>query len=145
MSERMTAEGFLRDMQCVAEQVRHTQCEIAELDAMLDVSGFDPSRERVGGTRSRDRLAESLHKLQSRRDELAGLLDDYMALQRFADRVIGMVPDPACRRVLNMRYVEGVECGKVAEALCYSEGHERRIHRKAIAILDAVLSTACDS
>lgn len=143
MPERMTAEGFLRDVQCMAEQVRHTQCEIAELDAMLDVSGFDPSRERVGGTRERDRLAESLHNLQSRRDELAGLLDDYIALQRFADRVIGMVPDPACRQVLNMRYVEGSTSNEVAKALAYSDRNERRLHAKALKMLEAVLSQAC--
>lgn len=135
-----TATEFLEDTRRLIEQIRHTEEAIRALDSMLDVQGYDPSRERVSGGSRRDRLAESLGRLQGYRDELAGLLDDYAALQRFADSVVARLPDARHRKVLNMRYLEGADWGTVRKAIGYSERQAQRIYAAAMESLEAVLT-----
>ena len=87
-----------------------------------------------------DRLTEAVEELQGYRDELAGLLADYVELQRFADGVVARLPDARHRQVINMRYLEGMEMRHIARAMAYSESNTRRLKREALAALDAVLA-----
>lgn len=135
-----TATGFLEDTRRLIEQIRHVRELIAEADSMLDVQGYDPSRERVSGGSSRDRLAESLGRLQDYRDGLAGLLDDYTALMRFAESAVSRLSDERHVQVINMRDLEGADWQTIAEAMSYTERHAKRIYAKAVAALDAVLA-----
>ncbi|MEG2369342.1 MAG: sigma factor-like helix-turn-helix DNA-binding protein, partial [Raoultibacter sp.] len=134
------AKGFLNDTRCLTEQIRHTQEKLTQIDAMLGVSGLDISQERVSGTKSHDRLTESLDKLQDYREELAGLIVDYIALQRFAESVIMRLEDSRYQQVINLRYMEGMGWRKIAKAMIYSERNVRNIHKDALEALDAVLA-----
>lgn len=135
------AEFLLNDILRMRESIRHAQCEVADLEAMIDLSGYDPAKTRVKGSRGRDRLAESLHRLSVRRDELAGLIDDYTGSLRRADAVISRLPDPRHARFLNLRYLEGMTYAEIGKAMCYSDDHVRKeISKAALASLEAVLS-----
>ena len=135
-----TATGFLEDTRRLIEQMRHTEEAIRALDSMLDVQGYDPSRERVSGDSRHDRLAESLGRLQDYRDELAGLLDDYTALQRFADSVVARLPDARHGQIISMRYLEGKDWRAVSKAMGYSQTQTYRLHREALDALEAALA-----
>lgn len=138
----VSAKGFLEDVRSLAAQIEHTQWRIARLDSMLDASGYDPSRERVGGTKGRDRLAESLDNLAAYREELAELIDDYVSLQRFAEGVIDRLEDPRHRQVLRLRFFVGMAWPRTAAAMGYSERRAFQLHGEALAALDAVLAEA---
>ena len=133
-----TAKGFLEDTRRLAERIRRTREMIEAADSMLGVRGCDPAFERVSGGSRRDRLAESLDRLQGYRDELAGLLDDYIALQRFACSVVDRLPDPRHGQVISMRYLEGREWREIARKTAYSQTQLFRLHRAALASLEAV-------
>lgn len=137
-----SAKGFLEDTQRLTERIRHTQDMLERTEALLDIRGISTTRQRVSGTRGRDRLADSLDKLQTYRDELAGLLADYMELQRFADRVIARLDDPRHQEVLARRYFEGMKWLQIAKAMTYSTSQVFQLHRNAIAALDAALADA---
>lgn len=113
----VSAKGFLEDARSLEAQIEHVQWRIARLDSMLDASGYDPARERVGGTRGQGRLAESLDDLAGYRDELAGLIGDYVALQRFAEGVVDRLRDPRHRQVLRLRCLEGMAWPRAAAAM----------------------------
>lgn len=138
----VSAKGFLEDARSLEAQIEHVQWRIARLDSMLDASGYDPARERVGGTRGGDRLAESLDDLAGYRDELAGLIGDYIALQRFAEGVVDRLEDPRYQQVLRLRFFEGMAWPRAAAAMGYSERRAFQLHGEALAELDAVLAEA---
>lgn len=134
-----TAKGFLEDARRLQERLRRTSARLEQIDAMLGLHGLDASGERVGGSGGRDMLAERLDELHRCRDELAGLVADYVELQRFADRVIDMLPDARHRQVLAMRYLEGRGYREIARAMSFSESRVMQLHRAALAALDEVL------
>lgn len=138
--EKITAAGFLNDARCLAEQIRHAREKIEQTDAMLDVRGYDPTRERVSGSGKGDVLAERLEDLQRYRDELAGLLATYLELQRFAGRVVGSIDDPRHAQVLNMFYLEDAPIRRIAKSMGYSETRIKQIKREALKSLDAMLA-----
>lgn len=142
--EKITAAGFLNDARCLAEQIRHVREKIEQTDAMLDVRGYDPTRERVSGSGRGDVLAERLEDLQRYRDELAGLLATYLELQRFAGRVVGSLDDPRHAQVLNMYYLEDASMREVSQATGYSEPHVKRLKREALESLDAMLAQGAE-
>lgn len=136
-----TARGFLEDALKIQERIRHASEQIEQIDALLGLHGLDAARERVGGSR-RDDLAERVDELLRYRDELAGLLADYVELQRFAGRVIESLDDYRHIQVLNMRYLEGREHCDIAKAMGYSERREYALHREALDALDGILREA---
>lgn len=138
----VTAKGFLEDVRRLQERIRHTSEHLEQVDAMLGLHALDSSRERVGGARAHDMLAERLDELHRYRDELAGLLADYMELQRFAERVIEMLPDARHRQVLAMRYLEGRSYRDIEKAMSYSERSIMKLRRDALSALDEALSAA---
>ncbi|WP_080797874.1 sigma factor-like helix-turn-helix DNA-binding protein [Arabiibacter massiliensis] len=135
-----TARGFLEDARRLQERIRHASEQVEQADALLGLHGLDSARERVGGLRHADSLAERVGDLQRYRDDLAGLLADYVELQRFASGVIARLPDARHQQVLNMRYLEGREYCDIAAAMGYGERRAYSLHRDSLAALDAVLA-----
>lgn len=135
------AEAALNGIARKMEAIRHAQGEIAELEAVLDVCGYDPSRVRTKGRRSRDRLADSLHRLAVRRDELSCLVDDYVAQLRRADALIDRIEDEKLAQFVSMRFFEGKTYKEIGRSMHYSEDHVRaRVSRKAMAAVEELIA-----
>lgn len=136
----VSARGFLEDARRLQERIRSASERIEQADAILGLGGVSMGRDRVSGSSRATDLSESVQRLQDYRAELAGLLDDYVELQRFADGVIARLPDARHRQVLSMRYLEGREPRQIARAMRYSESNVRRLRREALAALDDALA-----
>jgi len=134
------AERFLESVKQAKERARHAQEEVLEIEAFLDVQGFDPAKPRVSGSRGGDRLAEQLHKLDERRELLANLIEEWLAYARRADDVIGLIPDARYVQCLNMHYLEGAKWDDVAVAMSYARVTVRSWKNPALEALELAIS-----
>lgn len=135
------AERFLESVRQAKERARHAQEEVLEIEAFLDVQGFDPSRERVRGlSAGGDMLTLRLQKLQERRDLLARLIEEWLAYVRRADEVINLIPDARYVQCLNMHWLEGMAWGKVAKAMGYSVPSVKLWRNPALEALERALN-----
>ena len=133
------AERFLESVKQAKERARHAQEEVLEIEAFLDVQGFNPGKERVSGSRNGDRLAEQLHRLDERRDELARLIEEWLGYVCRADEVINLIPDARYVQCLNMHYLEERKWDDVAIAMSYAQVTVRGWKNPALKALELAI------
>lgn len=133
------AVAFLESVNLAKERARHAQEEVLEIEAFLGVQGFDPGRERVTGSRGGDQLEDRLHRLDERRDALAGSIDEWLARSRRVEHVISLIPDARYVQCLNMHYLEGRKWDDVAAAMRYSQASVRNWKNPALEALERAL------
>ena len=116
----MNVNDYLSQSFCLDRRIRAKLSEIASLNAL--------TRSITGDSSAAGRLA-------SCERELRGELDSLIELRRSITNAISSVSDPACRTLLELRYLCFETWEQVAEEMNYSVQHVYRLRGKALSMV----------
>lgn len=104
---------------------------------MIRCTSHPPDGMPRASRRGPDRIADALGKLEALAERLAlRILEQERELQT-VEALLEFLP-PVQRRIMQLRYIQGLDWEQVALEEHYSERHCRRIHDEAARRLDAM-------
>lgn len=126
----MEAKKFLQGITAAKWQIKALEVQADDMGAMLKWS------------KNRYPDSEYLYMMNT---EITGINNDLMAVKaEHARRVefLQYVPglSDVCRRFLILYYIDGLTMTQAAEKLFYSADYRYRLHRKAVAALDKLMT-----
>lgn len=115
----------------LSEEIARWESQAAALTARYGTSG---------GGGGDDHLQRAVEKMLELRDQLAGQLEERIALRREIEEAIAGVEDERLRELLRLRYLEGWTWEKIAMQMKYSYRQVTRLHERALEHVSRIMS-----
>jgi DNA-directed RNA polymerase specialized sigma24 family protein len=110
-------------------QIEYWQAQAEQLKAQI-ITGMP----RGSGRQESDEIEKAIEMIDKIVIEKAQYIMRYSYTIAAIENAVGDVRNPACRKVLSMHYLEGMDWKDVAQVMHYSEASVFRLHRKALSL-----------
>lgn len=140
---KSNAKNYLQQYRMVKFLMARKRQEHDELMQVLDIASIDYSKDKVQ-TPVTDIYANTISRAV---DALRGLENDLDRLLDIRKEIVGVIekiPDKRLQTVLSMYYISEMRYEKIADEMCYSERHVRRLIVKGLKYLDSTYMFADD-
>lgn len=128
----MTAQQYLYQYRSALIDLQRSERLIKRITALLEVQGVDTSAEKVQTSKLDDRTARLVAELVDAKREFRDLHEESVRRMRTVAGVIRAIEDPQQKRLLELRYIEGLPWHEIAEKMYVSYRHVFRIHSRAL-------------
>lgn len=98
--------------------------------ALRITPNYEPTVSGVGG--ASDRVGQAVEKMARWEEKIVAEIDRLCDLREEIEAVIGAVPDPVQRELLERRYIQLQSLKTIAEKMGYSEDHIKHMHGWAL-------------
>ena len=127
--------GFRMDREIDAKMM-----QIAQLRSLATRIAPDIRRERVTGSTNAASMEDTVIRIIEMEEELNREIDAYVDVKREIAETIAGVADDNCRIVPEMRYLGYMKMKETGEKIGYTERAVRRIHRRGLERVAAILN-----
>ena len=125
----MTAEEYLRQAYRLDQRINSDLEELSRLHEMAVSTSAPVPGEKVQTTRNTEApFVSAVEKIMAQEEYINGEVDLLVDLREQIRKVIGTVPDPDERMVLQYRYIHGLTWKKISKKLCKSVSSVKRYH-----------------
>lgn len=138
----MTAQQYLYQYRSALIDLQRSERLIKRITALLEVQGVDTSAEKVQTSKLDDRTARLIAELVDAKREFRDLQEESVRRMRTVAGVIRAIEDPQQKRLLELRYIDGVTWYEIAEKMYVSYRHVFNIHRHALDEVEKIVTLA---
>ena len=131
----MTAEEYLEQWRMIDGRIERLLGELASLQAVAERMTTVLRPDRGSGTGDPHSGETAIAALADARTEIDVELARLIALKLEIPRTVRAVGDPMLRRVLERRYLDGMDWPAIAEELSFGVDNVYKLHRKALEVV----------
>lgn len=135
----MNAKDYLEGIRMIEGDMERTLGRIKRCEDQLGLHGIRYDDGGFSRSAGDDPLSEGVVELMQYRQYLDAIQDYYISLEKEADFVIGSVRDPKKRRVLGLRFMDGMTFREIGSRVGYSDEWTRRLCDAAVSDLEPFL------
>ena len=129
----MNPKTYLLQIQKLTSKINQRKQQIAELKSTLyGLKGGSLGEKVSGGAKSEAAFVASVERLQAMEEELSTFVIEYVEKKNLIISQIQSMENKNYLNLLYKRYVEGKRLNVVADEMCYSFIHIRRMHGWAL-------------
>lgn len=137
----LTAKQRLQSIRNLNFRIDNKMREVERIETMINRVVPDRERPRIMASKNYDGQMAAIDRLIELRNELNGMVDQYVNETRSIDRAIEAIDDPLHAQILIERYREGKSWTEVSKAVKHEESYTRRLCRRAEAEVEDNLRT----
>lgn len=138
-SSRMNVRDWLYQLIGIELRIKAKQEQIRKYRELATRSTGTFEATRVSGTSNRSRVEDAVVNICSAEEDVREELAKLQAFRLEAMSVIGAVQDQRYRDILEMRYVTGWSCRRIADEMHYDRRWVEILHGRALNAARAVL------
>ena len=128
----MTPKEYLSQYGAIERNIRRMEeeKERCRQRALHITPSYEPMITGSGGTS--DRVGQAIEKMARCEEKIIAEIDKLYDLREEIEAVIGAVPDPVQRELLERKYIQLQSLKLIAEEMGYSEDHIKHMHGWAL-------------
>jgi hypothetical protein len=142
--DEMTVKEYLMQVQTGEEQITDQKQYIETLrDSLTSIGGMNLTADKVQTSRAdMDKLGTVIAKICEAEEKLKRMEEHHCLLKVQIAEQIHSMDNLLFKKLLNLRYLEWEKHNtmqKVADALCYSLDHTKKLHKDALCAFTEIL------
>ena len=128
----MTPKEYLSQYGAIERNIRRMEeeKEHCRQRALHITPNYEPTVSSTGG--ASDRVGQAVEMMARWEEKIVAEIDRLCDLREEIEAVIGAVPDPVQRELLERRYIQLQSLKMIAEKMGYSEDHIKHMHGWAL-------------
>ena len=126
------AKTYLNQIHLINERINDGLEDLARVEAMATKVTAAMDGEVVSGTKNNDKMADAVVKIIQLKEELNGLVDEYVDIKREATELLSKIENPVHYKILHSRYMLRKSWEQIADDIGYTYQWTCQLHGRAL-------------